>query len=156
MGFEISDIVEGNISKVNISRHLTQKALKESATKLIPKNSVLFVSRVGVGKLAVNDVKLCTSQDFANLITTSADSLFVAYFFIAKNGNYCINTLKVLQSKDLTMSDLKSIPITIPSLKEQQKIATFLISVDKKIDTVSTQIAHTQQFKKGLLQQMFV
>ncbi len=54
-------------------------------------------------------------------------------------------------------SFLSSIPFFYPSSRrEQKKIADFLTSVDQKIESVSQQIAKTQTFKKGLLQQMFV
>lgn len=43
----------------------------------------------------------------------------------------------------------------IPSLPEQQKIATFLSSIDEKIEKCQGQIKAMENWKKGLLQQMF-
>jgi type I restriction enzyme S subunit len=50
----------------------------------------------------------------------------------------------------------KSIPIEIPCIEEQNKIANFLSTIDEKINQCQTQIEKTELWKKGLLQKMFV
>ena len=42
------------------------------------------------------------------------------------------------------------------TLEEQQKIADFLFSIDDKIEKLSSKLEELKEFKKGLLQQMFV
>lgn len=149
-----SDINEGDIFNLNITRYLTDLAISESATKVIPENSVLFVSRVGVGKLAVNKTQICTSQDFANLTPENSDSYYLAYYFLARNKllhRYSQGT----SIKGFTTGDLKSVPINIPSLPEQQKIARFLSAVDENIQQLSRKKELLEQYKKGVMQQIF-
>ncbi|MGF1889896.1 restriction endonuclease subunit S [Vibrio campbellii] len=56
----------------------------------------------------------------------------------------------------LYFKNLKELKLKLPCLKEQQKISQFLQSIDAKIEGVAEQIEQTKQFKKGLLQQIFV
>ena len=48
------------------------------------------------------------------------------------------------------------IPFSYPIIQEQEKIAEFLTAIDERIDHTTAQLTHTKQWKKGLLQQMFV
>ena len=57
---------------------------------------------------------------------------------------------------NISSKDIENFKINLPPLKEQIKIANFLSSIDKKIESVSNQLAQTKEFKKGLLQKMFV
>ncbi len=57
---------------------------------------------------------------------------------------------------NITMTDFENLPIPYPSLEEQTKIANFLSAIDKNIAVVNDKIEHTKNYKKGLLQQMFV
>ena len=54
------------------------------------------------------------------------------------------------------ISEFQDLTIMFPQSEEQQKIADLLGALDNKITAVASQIAHMQNFKKGLLQQMFV
>ena len=57
---------------------------------------------------------------------------------------------------NMSKKEFVKLKIVIPSFKEQQKIASFLTSIDAQIEKVGEQVAHTEEFKKGLLQQLFV
>ena len=81
-------------------------------------------------------------------------------------SHYFCNTSEVLKqiSKAATgstrftvsVTEFSKIRVKVPPVPEQKKIADFLSSIDQKIESISQQIARTQTFKKGLLQQMFV
>ncbi|MDN6281247.1 MAG: restriction endonuclease subunit S, partial [Psychroflexus sp.] len=56
----------------------------------------------------------------------------------------------------LYYNHFKVMKIDVPKVEEQQKIASFLVTIDNSIQTLGEQIEESRLFKKGLLQKMFV
>lgn len=56
----------------------------------------------------------------------------------------------------IILSTLSDMQLPMPSREEQQKIAEFLTSLDDKIKLEESKLEQAKQFKKALLQQMFV
>lgn len=151
-----SDLMEDDIHHISITRFINDEAINKSATKVIPKGCVLFVSRVGVGKIAVNTERLCTSQDFTNFQPfKEVSSYFVGYYFLCKKENLRLYN-QGTSIKGFSKSDLEKTEIVFPlDIKEQQKIANCLSSLDELIEATSQKVEILKEHKKGLMQQLF-
>ena len=129
-----SDLVEGDVVHVNIKKFIDNNALKNSAAKLISRDSIALVTRVGVGKVAVINQDFTTSQDFLSLSDFDGNDIkFIAYqLFRLMQEN-----AKVLQGtsiKGISKTDLIEQSIAIPnSIKEQNLIASLLSQTDSTI-----------------------
>ncbi len=82
------------------------------------------------------------------------------YIYFLLQSNLVQNRIQSLVNEaaqpNFGKQDFDKIKFSLPSLEEQKKIADFLSAIDVKIESLSNQISQTQNFKKGLLQQMFV
>lgn len=85
----------------------------------------------------------------------------ITKFFLFHLLDWDVKRIKNAHGNGITMMHvtkqaMEERPFSLPCAEEQTKIANFLTALDRKIESVSSQITHTQVFKKGLLQQMFV
>jgi type I restriction enzyme, S subunit len=149
-----SDLKEDSIYQIRTTRFITEEAISSSAAKLVPQKSILIVSRVGVGKVAINENELCTSQDFTSLSPYTDNYIFLAYIVKLKT-NSLLELNQGTSIKGFVKSDLETLDIKIPTLPEQQKIAAFLTAIDEKLQCLKQQKALLEQYKKGVMQQLF-
>jgi len=84
---------------------------------------------------------------------------FVGYYlirdeFINKARRYEQGT--VYERMAVSPADFVKVKVAFPSLPEQQKIAYFLNSLDKAIEAKQQQITLAENWKKGLMQGLFI
>jgi len=141
---------------VNSKRTITQVGLDTSSAKLLPKGTLLFSSRATVGEVGIAVQECTTNQGFQSFIVNKNNDSEFLYNWIIKNKKEFIRRASGSTFLEIGKSEIKKIKLHIPALPEQTKIANFLSSVDNKIEQVGKQLDESKQFKKALLQQMFV
>ena len=78
---------------------------------------------------------------------------FLTYRIASMNiSNYLVGGSRA----KLNGSTMKTIKLYLPTFKEQTEIANFLTSIDYKINNLFAQLQTVKEWRKGLLQQMFV
>lgn len=151
-----SDINESNNYSVKPQKFISLQALKHSAAKRVPANSIAVVTRVGVGKLALIEYDYSTSQDFLSFSSLNWSALF------SVNLLTLIMTQMSRESqgtsiKGVTKSELLAKKVRIPiSLKEQEKLGILMKSINDLVAATQSRLSSLELLKKALLQDLFI
>ena len=136
-------------------RHITEKGLKNSSAKLLPKYTILLSSRASVGEVSIALTECSTNQGFQSLITkNNVDNEFI-YYLISTMKNEFLKKSSGSTFLEISKNELKRININIPTLDEQKRISDFFSTLDNKIKLLNNKHKYYQDFKKYLLQQIF-
>lgn len=124
------DLSENKVFGVEPRKYINQKAIENSATKIIPKNSIAIITRVGVGKLALMPISYCTSQDFLSLSSLKINELYATYV-IYKMLQIEKEKVQGTSIKGITSAELLSKKIDVPiKYAEQQKVGEYFSNLD--------------------------
>ena len=83
-----------------------------------------------------------------------AEAFFQSYNMIQYYN--MMSTGSLIEKRRVHYSDFLDFKFLFPSIEEQTKIANFLSSIDQKISAAEDQLDKMKEWKKGLLQKMFV
>lgn len=137
----------------------------------------VYVSVEKFNPVIDGDILICVRNGSKNLIgknaavTKDAEGLAFGAFmtvYRSKHSHYLRHYFRTSDYKhnvhknlgatinSINGSDLKKFKVGMPCSKEQTKIADFLSAIDQKIDIANSELNKAKEWKKGLLQQMFV
>lgn len=135
--------------------YITDHGLRSSSAKLHPAGTLLMTSRASIGYCAINTVPMCTNQGFQSLLPKEGkvDNLFLLNLITLNRSE-----LELLSSgstfQEISPSNVRKLPLMVPTLKEQKKIAEILTSVDKVIELTEIEIEKLKNLKKGMMQDL--
>ena len=136
---------EGKLFGVEPRKYISRDGLNNSATQLVPENSIAVVTRVGVGKLAFMPFSYTTSQDFLSLCKLQTEPHFTVYaLYQMLQGE--LQAVQGTSIKGMTKDDLLSKSIFAPKDEvEQQQLGSYF----RTLDTLIT--LHQRKYKWPIL-----
>lgn len=128
--------------------------------KAIPLNSLLFpmsdVTPQGLARassISIEGVRAGGDILIANIKDNS--SIFLSYQVNA-NYRYILPLVTGTTVRHISSTSLSTIPISLPTLPEQEAIGTFFQTLDQAIALVEDKLASLKEMKKALLRKLFV
>src|SRR5690606_33165280 len=151
---QTGDIKEANLYLETFTQTYSEEGLKQS--KLWDENTLCITIAANIAETAILKIKACFPDSIIGLIPyrDKANVLFIKYQF--DNFKILIQRLSQGVAQDnLNKEKLSQIEFSFPSIPEQQKIASFLSEVDKKIAQLQQKKSLLEQYKKGVMQHLF-
>ena len=104
-------------------RSITEDAIRHSATNLVPAGSLIVVTRVGLGKVALTSVPICFSQDSQALIGRE-DVILPDYaiYYLSQVVQEFKHESRGTTIAGVTKRQLVDLPFFLPPLPEQHRI----------------------------------
>ena len=134
--------------------HITEKAIKESATNLVPVGSILLVvkSKILMRRLpiAVTKVPLCHGQDIKSIqCSNKINSLFLVYV-LKYNEQNLLNQARGANTEGLTLPMLNEIKVPNVPLSLQEEFA----GVVARVETLRARMDESARQGEALFQSL--
>ena len=129
--------------------------MNKSSAKLLPIGTILLSSRATVGECSINKKECTTNQGFQSLIPKENISNEFVYYLIQTKRKDLIRKSCGSTFLEISANEVRKIVVSIPTIKEQDKIAKLLSLLDERIATQNKIIDKLQSLIKGIRNDVF-
>ena len=145
-------LIQGNADVKN--RKTFPRVYTSDITKTCDVGDIIMSVRAPVGAISRSLHHACIGRGVCS-IKPKQNSEFIYQFLL----NYENKWSRISQGstfESINSFDITSTNIVLPLKEEQEKIASFFSLIDKKLELEMEKLEQLQEYKKGLLQQMFI
>ena len=145
------------IDERNAVEMISEKAISNSAAKVVPPYSIMVGTRVGIGKVAINKVPMSTSQDIISLIGIDESAWDRKYLlkFIQGKSSYLISQARGATIKGIKAEVLADMVLPQHTLPIQRRIAATLDKVSEGIALCKQMLADLDELVKSQFIELF-
>ena len=141
----------------NTKSFITKEWLKHSSAWLIPSNNIIFTNGATVWNVAINKIPVATKQGILWIIPNK--NIDKEYMYYLLSNTHFQNEVKNRTAKwtfeTIILRNLKEIPISLPSLPEQEKIWVLFEQLDSHISKNQQKLEKLKNMKLSFLQKLF-
>ncbi len=140
-------------------KKITQRGLDNSAAWLVPKGSITLAMYASVGKVAILDIELATSQAFFNMVIPEETCIRDFLFSRLEKADICHEWLPLISTgtqPNLNAAKLKDWELKVPSTQERKTIGEFFHALDDLAAALARKIELLERRKTAYLQRLFV
>ena len=161
-GGNVPFIKSGDVKTTYLDRGtlwLTDKALRETNVRLLPKDTVIVVTRSGILRhtlpVAIASVPLAINQDLKGLMVDNQYSPIYIMWAIRLNSFKLLSRVRAVTADNIATKDLLALQIPNPPLALQEEFARFAEQADKSRFAIKQVIEKLGTLKGSLMQRYF-
>lgn len=152
-------ILFNRISESSKGLGLRREEIKESQSKIIPKESVIMSCVGYLGMVSIADVEMVVNQQLHTFQCSELlNNKYLMYALYVKR-DYMYSIANITTVAYMNKSKCNSIPLPLPPLKIQQKTVTYLDEISQKIEKIKQlqkeKMASLKALKASILDSAF-
>ncbi|WP_303149059.1 restriction endonuclease subunit S [uncultured Cloacibacillus sp.] len=139
--------------------HITEDAIANSTTNLVPQNSVLMVVRSGILKhtlpVAINRVPVAINQDMKAFIPNDRITAEYFMYYLKSIEQDILGNVRCVTADNIDFKAFQTRQISLPPLKLQQQFTSFLTCSNTFRFLVYNSLKKLELLKQALMQEYF-
>ena len=154
----ISDISQSGKYIYKTEKGLSEKGLNNCSAWRVPADSIILSMYASYGKVCINKIPLATSQALFSMIIDekmcTLDFAFTLFESLDLTGEWR-TLIQTGTQPNLSKELIEPVEIKVPSLEEQEVIASFFAAIDNQLLYEKEKLSRMKSIKQGFLKGLF-